>query len=429
MAESSSELTGRGRPNPIERVVLRILIAIGLAAAWVTAFFDRRVRSARPGFPINMDQLADQEAWCLSTLQRASVIPDGALISSFEVARFAADKSLRSHLARIRLTYEHDSQSHEFSCLAKFAPMRGSLHEHAVYVLQDNASKECGFYTRCAPALGPSVPEAYFARADKRTGHFLILLEEVTGSRYFADHETVDEELPVQVAATLGHWHAMHWDAAADAAHWQRPISPVVIDYFATRFDGPHKKTLAQLMRLVWNQAISGPQTLIHGDARLGNWLFQGKRAVLFDWQALRWNRAAFDLAYFGLLSMDKPGREAAWPQMKRAYLDALKAGSVAYNSDDFDEDCRFAECLSFFLVTAPLLARETSSGPEHVEGLRRLGDAWNRRLGVWLETTELGWLADRAELSPKEVKTALVWARKSAEDAWQKRMSRAAGG
>ena len=79
--------------------------------------------------------------------------------------------------------------------------------------------------------------------------------------------------------------------------------------------------------------------------------------------------------------------------------------------------------------MTAPLLARETSSGPEHVEGLRRLGDAWNRRLGVWLETTELGWLADRAELSPKEVKTALVWARKSAEDAWQKRMSRAAGG
>jgi aminoglycoside/choline kinase family phosphotransferase len=72
-----------------------------------------------------------------------------------------------------------------------------------------------------------------------------------------------------------------------------------------------------------------GPQTLLHGDAHVGNVYFDGGRAAMCDWQVAGRGSPAFDVAYFVGSAMSTESRRDAERELVRRYLAALSEAGV----------------------------------------------------------------------------------------------------
>ncbi|MBI2566668.1 MAG: DUF1679 domain-containing protein [Candidatus Schekmanbacteria bacterium] len=400
-------------PPPASRValaVLTVLIWIGLAAAWLTTLLDRHVRRVKLPFPRNLEELRDRQDWCIARLRAAGAIPAGAAVRAFRATPFAAGEAFRSHMARIDLELSVDGTDRVFSCLAKFAPIVGTLRDHAVYVLQDNASKECGFYLHHAAEIADAAPRPFFAQAHKASGHLCVLLEHLAAADHYGEHDDFDDEIALLAIRQMARWHALHWGLQRASAQWVPAIPPVVIDYFARQFRGEGAGIMRRLMAMCWRQAVSGPQTLVHGDARIGNWLFADGRAVMIDWQAIRSNRAAWDVAYFIMLSLGAERRKVLGPMLQAAYHEELVAHGVSgYSLADLEEDCRYAEFLIFLFLSAPMLSGEASVGEGHEERLLREGLPWKLRVEAWLAEADYEWLASRSGIAAGALREAFL--------------------
>lgn len=72
------------------------------------------------------------------------------------------------------------------------------------------------------------------------------------------------------------------------------------------------------------------PQTVIHGDAHLGNLYFEGSRAGFLDWQVVQRGQGIRDVAYFLVTSTPTKLRQAHQRDLLRLYVDALAVLGIA---------------------------------------------------------------------------------------------------
>ena len=397
----------------LQLAVFKALFGLTLGSMKGTAWLDRTFRFRMP-FPRDPEDLRKRQSWCTDALRAGGAIPEGAEVTGFEVQDFKTGEAFRSRVARVRVSVTEGGQEGHVEVLAKFAPSAESIRDHAVFILQDNHSKEAGVYARLSSDPAVSAPRAYAAESHKKTGNLCVLMELMDGAREIPESLGCPPELLDMVTDAFARQHAAFWGGADPRADFLSVVPDVVIDYFATLFTGEDRDLFGALLRVVWRHDARPPVTVLHGDARVGNMFFPGPdgrgRFVLIDWQAARKGKGVFDLAYFLVLSVE--------PDVRRAHADRLldlyharlgEHGVEGYSKEDLLEDYRYACLLVLAFVSLPFMSAESSATDANAKKLRELGDAWARRMMALVDDLDMGWVASRSGLDPTALRAAFV--------------------
>lgn len=197
----------------------------------------------------------------------------------------------------------------------------------------------------CGVTLPVEHPAVFCALIDEKAEDFLLVMEDLTVRG--ADPRDAVRPLTIDQAAdgvrALARLHSRYWGARLDAhteLAWLEPFEPwdgMQIAPLQTALDrlGPDAPasvttlSIQDLIENIWKPYIRslthGPQTLLHGDAHVGNtYLIDDTHVGFLDWQVARRGHWSLDLGYFlqGALTIDD--RRACEDRLLREYRDAL---------------------------------------------------------------------------------------------------------
>ena len=391
-------------------LIFRLVVGVLMAVAWADRTFRRRL-----AFPRDQRDLLERQSWAIERLRASGALGDDAEVTSFVATRFKEGEGFRSQVSRVLVGWRDDNGDHELRLLAKFAPRAQNLRDHAIYIIQENHTKEVGFYQHLAADPAVAAPTCYAAELHRGTGNLCVLLDLVDATEIRESDGCPAELAPMAVEA-LARQHARYW-GTTDGVHadgpaaFLPPLPDAIIDYFGTLFEGPDADLFGDLLRVVWRRDGQAPTTVLHGDARVGNMLFprgEDGRFLLIDWQATRTGKGAFDLAYFLTLSVEPEVRQAHQVALIDRYHAGLVAGGVAdYSRDALDDDYRFATLLVLAFATLPFMSAESSATAANAAGLAELGYAWARRMIAAVDELDHEWLSVHTGLDAAALRAA----------------------
>jgi len=372
------------------------LLGAVICLIWLLCWLDRIFRF-RFDFPRDIESLAAQEGWCVARLKEAGALADAAEVTSFQVAPFRPQETLRSQMALVTIEHqEAGGQPARFQCLAKCAPDQGSLWNRTIYVLQGNCQKEVGFYNDLSGQVAGLVPRCYYGGLSEGTGHFCLLLAFLEDVDEYSEEQGCPPEAAAAALRALARIHGAFWGMDAGPHKWLDAIPAVFVELFLTCFGGKLDAAYNHRSRDIWAHC-NAPQTLLHGDARVGNMLFSrgDGGAILFDWQATRLGLAACDVAYCLVLSMETGARMSHQEALLRTYHEALcEAGVEGYGWEALREDYERGCLLLGQMFGLPFLSSEISvdEGESRARALSG-GLVWSRRGHAFVTHMDEAWL------------------------------------
>jgi hypothetical protein len=233
---------------------------------------------------------------------------------------------------------------------------------------------EHAFYTGVADVVRVPVPTHYHCEISADGGDFVLLLADmapaVQGDQ-IGGCTTAEAELGVRALAGLHGptwcdptWHefpglAMSMgdeDAMKGLGDIAVMATQITLDRLGDRMTAEDRDTTTRAMAMVtpWLRAYRDRFSLMHGDYRLDNMLFDPDRTrvTIVDWQTLGVGLPARDLAYFTGTSLLPADRAAADENLVAAYHSELAQYGVA----DYD----LAACLHDYrvgMLQVPLLS------------------------------------------------------------------------
>ncbi|OBK45320.1 phosphotransferase [Mycobacterium sp. 1081908.1] len=248
---------------------------------------------------------------------------------------------------------------------------------------------EVRFYSELAPQLH-GVPQAYGAAFDSWTGRYLLVLEDLPAdSCEFPDtlHPLSPDQASL-IVELLADLHATFWDRLPRDRRgplgWlYTPSGDVTslltgslmhasIKRLAGRTEIPVENGafIADNYRAVAALIDTPPHTVMHGDAHPGNMYFDGGKAGLLDWQAVRRGHPSRELAYTLITSLTPEDRRAT----QRDLLDDYRRALAAAGGPDLDRDelWRRYRQGALYAYVAPLIT--AGMGGMQVEGIAMEG-------------------------------------------------------
>lgn len=369
-------------------------------------------------YPHTLESLAEAPEWLVGKLRLSGALPGRAEVLGVAVEPFKRDESLKSSMGRARVRWsDGQGAERELRCLAKFAPTGSSVRDELVYAWQQVNEREVAFYQALAARVPIRVPRCYAACSTKFTGRMCLLMEELEGV------EEVDEavgasapqvEAAIRVMARL---HAAFWGVRIDEimASWpptQRPLGPPwSMDHLVWE-EAP--ETFKEIWRQTWRRGRRAPLTLLHGDLRVGNMLFDAdgdEDPCFIDWQASRTGHGALDLAFFLTLSVDpqlRRGHQEAWLDLYHREL--VARGVRGYTRRDLARDYRLNSLYTLLLLALPRLSREVNVNDENAEMSARIARAWKDRLRAYCDEIDHAWIASSYRLDEGRVREVMTF-------------------
>jgi aminoglycoside phosphotransferase (APT) family kinase protein len=226
--------------------------------------------------------------------------------------------------------------------------------------------REAGVYRDLRPWERTSTPRALAQGWDDTTGRGWLLLEDLH------DHEAGDGvagATDAQAFATvtaLAEWHAAFWNdpRLADLPWLPDSTDPVVGGYgqifdltwdmCVDRLGGvtPDLDDAAHQARTWFDHAIrefaGGDRTLVHGDARLDNFLFgPGGSAMLLDFQLAAHGRGIYDVAFFCAGSLRTDDRRRLEPELIEHYRTTLSDAGIEVPAETLWRDYRLGHMMN----------------------------------------------------------------------------------
>lgn len=394
------------------------VFGLAFAVIWLLCLFDRLLPLPLP-FPRHPAALQRRKAWCVDRLVEAGAIPRGARVTRYAVSPFRRDQAFRSALAEVTIDYDHEGLHHTFACVAKFASGSGSLGNQVISLIQRNGRNEVDFYrTLGTSTLREASLRVYYARIGGLAGAHCVLLERKAPLIELSEEEGAPIEVARQVATLLARFHARHWVHHHGTRLPKIPlhVPSFSIDFICALAFGNKRRTLRHLARSAWHHG-NRPQTVIHGDARIGNVLFgvgadgRPTHPQLIDWQATRWGLGVYDLTYFMTVSLSTEVREAHEGELLRIYHAALvEHGVTAYPLDALRDDHLHSQLLVYSLLVIPLLGGEVTVDADNEARFLSGGLVWYERLLRLVEGLDTERLARHHGLEGGSLRAALLW-------------------
>jgi hypothetical protein len=314
---------------------------------------------SEPGIPATID---DVTAPWLSAVT-------GFDVSALSIAQIGVGIGVSSALYRVSL--EGDG------CPASVVVKLPALDEAAVFTstILRMYIREVSFFTELASQAPVRVPQGHFAAVDEATSQFVVVMEDMGSMRIVdqvAGMTLADAERAVDA---LARWHATWWGKGDDLAvrgltvSLADPIYPAILPMV---FDEGRQKVTAAMdlpapiQRVIggWTDAMpglmrdlsAGPNTMIHGDYRGDNILFDGDgNVVLLDFQLIGSGVGAYDLAYMVTQTLDVDAASDNERALFDRWCDGLRAAGVA--ADDLAGAWEQYRKAALFCLVYPIVA------------------------------------------------------------------------
>jgi hypothetical protein len=165
-------------------------------------------------------------------------------------------------------------------------------------------SKEALFYTRLAPRCAAKVPKCYYCSVSPDERATTLLLEDIVGGVPGDTHTSLTPEQAKSAVTELGKLHGSFLDAGSVLEGVQTAFEhassfkgPVAASAFISAWGDMLEAADTRLIPLFEKIAASnddwlaklgtGPISLIHGDYKGTNLLFQGDQATILDFQTI----------------------------------------------------------------------------------------------------------------------------------------------
>jgi aminoglycoside/choline kinase family phosphotransferase len=216
-------------------------------------------------------------------------------------------------------------------------------------------ANEVAFYRHIRPELAIEAPQCFGGDFDPVSTHFALVLEDLTARDALFPNVT-QRITPDNVRAlldTLADLHARYWESprfsgdlawvqthlAGGVAELMNGMAPVYIQHEID--NEAFKRELVQRLRTTGPELLAGvqavqryqaslPQTLLHGDAHLGNtYLLSDGRGGLLDWQLMVRGHAMHDVNYLITTALSIADRRAHEHGLLAHYLDRLAGNGV----------------------------------------------------------------------------------------------------
>jgi hypothetical protein len=287
-----------------------------------------------------------------STWMTAALAEDfpGAVVSEVRIGDIADGTNRR---ARVRLQYQSG-----WGPESVFVKREGRVLNRLALLALGALESEAQLFDSGAQ-LPLEHPAPYAAAVDRRRLATVVVMEDVTLRSARPNEATVALSLG-QVRSGLRGLAGLH------AAYWERPLpepmrflrpwrlgrvwAPVSHASLARALrllrSGGHARplppgsdaaTLERQFRRWATVAVSGPQTVLHGDPHPGNtYALLGDVTGFYDWQLVRTGNWSHDIGYFIVSSLDVADRRVHERSLLRYYLDELtRQGAPAPDSED----------------------------------------------------------------------------------------------
>jgi hypothetical protein len=319
-------------------------------------------------FPRAIDAITPE--WLTRRLQASGALPAGARVSSIMTEPVGEGVGFVSAMQRLRPVYEGPSGGAPASLIAKVSPVDPSSRQ--VGEIFRFYQKETGFYAQLAGRTPVRTPRAYGVDYDPATMDFVLLLEDMSpatvGDQVLGLSEGQVRLAVDTIAGLHGAWWrspelpGMDWLLALNSTEMKalevvyQQCWPAVVD-FAGDAMSPYMRrageALATRIAALMDLACEQPQTLMHGDFRADNMMFEAGAAAhpfaLVDWQIVMKGPGAFDLAYMLSGSVTVEDRRA-WQDglITQHHAGLVRAGVGGYALDQAREDFRVCGMLAW---------------------------------------------------------------------------------
>lgn len=215
--------------------------------------------------------------------------------------------------------------------------------------------REGRFYREVAPALSIRVARTHVNLADDEAKRYLLVMEDLAPARAADQVVGATPAQARQVVEYIGRFHAQWWEhPMLEQLTWMpriddpttKMVTPMFLQGWA-QFEERFRDVLPR-RTLEWVQAFGpscadfldlyadDPVTIIHGDFRLDNMLFDADGEVtLVDWQMATLAPGFSDIVYFVGTNLEPDVRAAHLEGLLDLYVDTLAAGGVPVPTGD----------------------------------------------------------------------------------------------
>ena len=223
---------------------------------------------------------------------------------------------LTGQVLHVEQTRDPNPITQNATLLLTYSPDALGVCPRRLFFKQNPKSAEARFYQKIAPTLThTSVPRCYDAAYDDANSHVLVAYVEQT---HFAPPEAVPMPLVYSemIVDALADLHGQFWGApqlrpeiaelASDVPEFSFGTASkhfaAFVDVLGDRLSAPRRGYYERILATYPRYRPKGPQTLVHGDAHWGNFLYphdpSAHKLYLIDWAVWHVNFGVGDLAY-----------------------------------------------------------------------------------------------------------------------------------
>jgi len=307
------------------------------------------IAGSEAGLPAGIDEV--DAAWLTTVLRTSGAIEETVSVSSVESTPFAIGAGLLSLLYRSSLTYEGGAGPE--TVIVKF-PTDDPL-QRGISDLLGFYERELVFYRDFADDAPFGTAQCHAAIQAEENTDFVVVMEDLSHLDSVDQRDGCSWEQSLESVTKMARFHAL-WQASPKLAEMAKLFLPIknemylaaLPDMFAAGWEQakihgaghltPELVTLGDR----WGALISffqdhlmEPSTVLHGDWRADNLLFDGDDLYVIDFQIASVGAGVYDLGYFASQSIPSEVRSGRDGELVQLYVDTLSSFGVSMPFDD----------------------------------------------------------------------------------------------
>jgi len=301
------------------------------------------------GMPTGIGEV--DSAWMTAVLRTSGAIDETTSVLELDSAPFAVGAGLLSLLYRTSLTYTGGSGP--ATVIVKFPtddPMqRGVCDALGFY------ARELEFYRSFAADAPFGTAQCHAAVEGDAGTDFVVVMEDLSHLDAVDQRDGCSWEQSLESVRMMARFHA-RWQATPELAGLAELFLPIKNDMYTV--------ALPELFATGWSQAkihgtkhltpdlvalgdrwgtligffqdnLMEPSTVLHGDWRADNLLFDGDELYVLDFQIMSVGAGIYDLGYFASQSIPSEVRAGRDAELVQLYVDTLASCGVSMDFDD----------------------------------------------------------------------------------------------
>lgn len=316
------------------------------------------------GLLVNESDITSQ--WVEGLLRGSGNLESGVTVTGFTTERIGEGVGILSILQRIKPQYSGATKA-PASIIVKYPTddpvQRGTADALVLYI------RELVFYRDCAPSAPFKTAKCYGQAMAADNTNFTIAMEDISHYRSLNQLEGVSIADSKILLEKIADYHAMWWGSPkleGMEGTFQPLLNPTYemvlpmlwgngwpnVEQYAGHLIPESVREIGGIWagKVSWMLAnMMTPKTLVHGDYRADNIMFDGNEPTVIDFQLIGTGSGMYDVGYFISQSISTEVRRGHDRELLNIYLDRLEKHGIEIDRDEMWRQYLVAIC---FCVT-----------------------------------------------------------------------------